>query len=71
MDPYAARRGLRERETDMDMTKYWTPDGSKCELCGKEFENKIPEADMFDPNKDDQSYIVHLKCGARRGWEVA
>lgn len=55
----------------MDMTKYWTPDGSRCELCGEEFKDKIPEAEMYDPNKDDQSYIVHADCGLSRGWEVA
>lgn len=55
----------------MDMTKYWTPDGSRCELCGEEFKNKIAEAEMYDPNSDDQSYLVHAQCGLNLEWEVA
>ena len=68
--------GQFDREMRIDMTsktpphtrKYWSEDDSICELCGREFKDRIVEAEMMDPDSDDQSYVVHEKCGLRMGW---
>lgn len=50
---------------------YWTENDSLCELCGTPFVDNADRGEYFDPNGDDQSYIVHPRCGRARGWEDA
>jgi hypothetical protein len=50
---------------------YWSADSGICELCGKEFPGRVPEADMYNPDGDDGSVICHTACGLKRKWVVA
>lgn len=53
--------------------KHWSSDDGVCELCGIEFEHRIPEAEMFHEENVDEvgSLVVHRACGLRRGMEFA
>jgi hypothetical protein len=44
---------------------------TRCEICGEQFAAKAQVAEMYDPNTDAQSLIVHAECGLARGFEVA
>lgn len=60
--------------TDHPFKKYWTPNDSCCEICGREFADQIPEADMMhyaDRYADFESVICHERCGRARGLERA
>jgi hypothetical protein len=54
------------------LAKHWTPNDSVCELCGQQFAENIPEADMWHPRYEEHgSLIVHKACGEQRGMEYA
>ncbi len=55
------------------MKKFWSADDGICELCGKEFPNRIPEAEMYHPETVDEegSLVTHESCGKRRGMRYA
>lgn len=57
--------------TKSETIMYWSENDQVCELCGGEFLTDAERDEMYDPNVDDQSYIVHNWCGQARNWERA
>ena len=55
----------------MQPVRNLTTDDSACELCRKPFKDNERPAEMFNPELDDGSYVVHETCGRRKRWEVA
>lgn len=44
---------------------------TRCEICGELFKAHDEIAEMYDPNDNSDSMIVHAQCGLWRGFEVA
>lgn len=42
-----------------------------CELCGEKFRERDEVAEMYNPETDEGSLIVHAQCGLWRNFEVA
>lgn len=42
-----------------------------CEICGERFRPNDEQAEMYDPDSDEGSLIVHAQCGLWKGFEVA
>lgn len=60
--------------TDHPFKKYWTPDDSCCEICGRQFDGGVPEADMYhyaERYAHLESVVCHERCGRSRGMERA
>jgi hypothetical protein len=43
----------------------------RCELCGEQFKPADERAEMYDPQHEGPSLIVHAECGLHAGMEVA
>lgn len=60
--------------TDHPFKRYWTSNDSCCEICGREFVDAIPPAEMFHPDDryaDFESVVCHERCGRARRMEHA
>jgi hypothetical protein len=42
-----------------------------CEVCGERFKDRDEVAEMYNPDGDEGSLIVHAQCGLNKGMEVA
>jgi hypothetical protein len=49
---------------------YESYDSSICELCGVQFEHKIPQAEAYDPESDEGGYICHAACARAKGLTI-
>lgn len=70
--------GYRSQDLDNYITGHYGEDQFReplldlCELCGEEFTDTNPPAEMYDPSvEESDSVICHMDCGKAKGLEVA
>lgn len=54
-----------------DRSRYWTPNDSRCQICGVPFRHDIPETEAYDPESDTGSVVCHARCAKAYGLELS